>query len=575
MSGYNTDMADRRLALGLDFGTESVRALLVDVASGDTAGQGVAAYVHGVIDRELPGGGGRLPADYALQHPQDWLESAGEACRAALNDASARGAGVVDAVARAVVGIGVDFTSCTMLPCRAEGTPLCLAERWSGVPLAWPKLWKHHGAKRATDRINVVARDRREPWLARYGGVVGLEWFFPKILETLTDAPDVYAAAEVWLEAGDWFVWQLVDGPFPGCDPRRLVRSTCQAGYKALWNRQAGYPSVAFLSAVHPRLGDVVARAMPGTLRAPGQKAGVLNAASAERLGLPAGVAVSVATIDAHAGVPGAGVASPDTMVLVMGTSSCHMLNSRVERLAPGIAGVVEDGILPGFFGYETGQASVGDAFAWFVDTFGLSHQTLTRAAEQLPPGAGGVMAIDWLNGCRTPLMDGRLSGALLGLTLSTRPEQLYRALLEATAFGVRWIVDTLVEAGVPVERFVASGGLPLKSPLLMQIYADVLNRPIALAESDQPVALGAAIMGRLAAGATGETHPPTGGSPADVSSVVGAMARQRADIAYRPSSTKAVETYDALYRTYRRLTAGDGAVAGAMRVLRQHAGTA
>mgnify|MGYP005839049019 CR=1 FL=1 len=246
MSGYNTDMADQRLALGLDFGTESVRALLVDVASGDTAGQGVAAYEHGVIDRELPGGGGRLPVDYALQHPRDWLESAGSACRAALTNAAARGAGGVDAVARAVVGIGIDFTSCTMLPCRADGTPLCLAEPWSGVPLAWPKLWKHHGAKRATDRITAVARDRREPWLARYGGVVGLEWFFPKILETLTDAPDVYAAAEVWLEAGDWFVWQLVDGPFPRCDPRWLVRSTCQAGYKALWNRQTGIRRLSF-----------------------------------------------------------------------------------------------------------------------------------------------------------------------------------------------------------------------------------------------------------------------------------------------------------------------------------------
>jgi L-ribulokinase len=270
---------------------------------------------------------------------------------------------------------------------------------------------------------------------------------------------------------------------------------------------------------------------------------------------------VSAAIIDAHAGVPGAGVAAPSTLVMVMGTSSCHMMNSRIEAMVPGVAGVVEDGILPGYFGYETGQASVGDAFAWLVKTFHLSHETLNREATALTPGAGGVMAIDWLNGCRTPLMDGRLSGGFIGITLNTQPAQLYRALMEATAFGVRWICDTLREAGVPVRRFVASGGLPGKSPLLMQIYADVLDAKIKPAASDQSVALGAAILGCIAAGEKATGY-------ASISQAIHAMAPEREDLVYRPD-LRARKQYDKLYDVYRNIACGTGEVARAMRTLR------
>lgn len=542
-----------RYAIGLDFGTESVRAIVVEVRTGRVAAQSSQTYAHGVIDDTLPSGGSKLPPDYALQHPGDWLDSASAACAAAVREARTS--------PEEVVGIGVDFTSCTMLPALGDGTPLCLLDDFKNVPLAWPKLWKHHAAKDATDRINAVARERGEPWLARYGGIVGLEWFFPKVLETLAEAPRVYDAAEVWVEAGDWLVWQLIDGPFSRCLPANLRRSTCQAGYKAMWNAKTGYPSRDYFAAVHPKMADVVAAKLPGTMVAPGQRAGVLNEAMARRLGLRTGVPVSAAIIDAHAGVPGAGVASPSTMVLVMGTSSCHMMNSRIEQLVPGIAGVVEDGILPGYFGYEAGQASVGDAFAWLVNTVGLSHAELSERAAKLPPGSGGVLALDWLNGCRTPLMDGRLSGAFVGLTLATRPEQMYRALMEATAFGVRWIVDTLREAGVPVRRFVASGGLPGRSPLLMQIYADVLNERIKLAESDQSVALGAAILGCLAAGENITGH-------ASMSGAIHAMARQREDGIYRPGLQER-RAYDNVYRMYRTLADRDGALARTMRELR------
>jgi len=543
-----------RCAIGIDFGTESVRVLVVRLRDGMVAGQATCAYPHGVIDDALPSTGAKLPADYALQDPRDWLQCSADACKAALAAAKI--------TPQDVAGIGVDFTSCTMLPCRLDGTPLCLVDPFDKAPLAWPRLWKHHGAKPETDRINQVARERGEPWLARYGGIIGLEWFFPKVLETLNHAPNAYDAAEVWVEAGDWFVWQLIAGPFPHCSTASLVRSTCQAGYKAMWNNAGGYPSAEFFAAVHPAMKDVVTAKMPGTLMAPGQRAGRLTARAAELLGLEEGIPVSAAIIDAHAGVPGSGVADDATMVLVMGTSSCHMTNSTIEKLVPGVAGVVEDGILPGYFGYETGQASVGDAFGWLVETFKLSHEEMARQAAALPPGGGGVLALDWLNGCRTPLMDGRLSGSFIGITVNTKPEQLYRALMEATAFGLRWIVQTLREAGVPVRRFVAGGGLPPRNPALMQVYADVLGEEIRLAESEHAVALGAAILGCLAAGTESTGH-------ATVSDAIHAMARQRQDLIYRPRA-EAQRQYEKLYIMYRSIGDCDGVVARTMRQLRE-----
>ncbi len=543
-------------AIGLDFGTESARVLVVDIKDGRIAGQAVDSYEHGVIDRTLPTNNSQLPPDYALQDPQDWIKSMAAACRAAI--------AMAGITPDQVVGIGVDFTSCTMLPCLNDGTPLCCVDRYRNTPLAWPKLWKHHGAKAETDRINEVARRSKEKWLARYGGIIGIEWFFPKVLETLNHEPQVYDATEVWIEGGDWLVWQLVSGPFPQCSSVTPPRSTCQAGYKAMWNARTGYPSREYFKAVHRKMAGVVTDKMPGRLLSPGEQAGLLAAPMARLLGLRPGIPVSAAIIDAHAGVPGAGVASPSTIVLVMGTSSCHMMNSRVERLVPGVAGVVEGGILPGFYGYETGQASVGDAFAWVAKTLNVSHAELNRLAAQLPPGSGGVIALDWLNGCRTPLMDGRLSGAFAGITLNTRPEQLYRATMEATAFGVRWIVETLRGGGVPVKQFVASGGLPAKSPLLMQIYADVLNARIALPETDQSVALGAAILGCIAAG-------PQITGYRTFSDAIRAMSRLRSDLEYKPNA-KARRQYDRLYALYRTLANPKGPVADVMRQLRPYA---
>jgi L-ribulokinase len=529
--------AAQKIALGIDFGTESVRTLLVDLQGNERA-SAVVPYPHGqIIDSLATAPKKKLPPHYALQHPTDWIDSAAKAVRKALKSA---GVGADE-----VIGIGVDFTSCTMLPTLADGTPLCLVPKYSKRPLAWPKLWKHHGAVIQTDRINAVARERNEPLLKRYGGIIGLEWFFPKVLETLENDSTVFTAAEVWLEAGDWFVWQLVGG-----EAASLPRSTCQAGYKGMWSADDGFPSAAFLKAVHPDLPSVVEQKMPGRLIAPGEPAGELTAAMAKKLGLRAGTPVSAAIIDAHAGVPGAGAAEPGTLVMVMGTSSCHMLNAESDRFVPGVSGVVKDGILPGYFGYETGQAAVGDAFDWLRRTLNHSkHETLNKEAAAVAPGADGVRGLDWMNGCRTPLMDGKLTGAFTGLTLHHGPAHLYRALMEGSAFGVRWIVDTLETGGVPVREFIATGGLPHHNPLLVQIYADVLGKPITVHPCKHGPALGAAILGTLTAG-------PKASGFQSAAAAIRTMAAPRANIPARRArvvkpitSTRAA--YEAAYNDY------------------------
>lgn len=522
--------------LGIDFGTESVRILLVDARNGHIVDQEARAYRHGVLDRHLPNGI-HLPIDFAFQHPLDWLDACFTACTSLMK----RQARLRDRL----IGIGVDFTSCTLLPCLHDGTPLCLMKDFERSIMAWPKLWKHHGAKRATDRINEVARERKEHFLDRYGGNISIEWFFPKVLETLQDDPRIYKSADLFIEAGDWFVWQITQGLFPLSDPRQIIRSTCQAGYKACWSEEDGYPSADFLRAVDRRFADFVQDKAPGTIRAPGQVAGLLCESAAKRMSLPAGLPVSTAIIDAHAGVPGAGVAGAGEMVMVIGTSAGHMMNHTKMQLVPGISGIVKDGILPGYYGYEGGQAAVGDAFAWVSRITGSSHDDLNTQALKLPPGSGGVIALDHVNGSRGPIMDGKLSGSFIGLTLTTTPAQLYRAMVEATAFGARWIFDTMAHHGIPIRRFVASGGLPPKSPLLVQIYADVLNKPVYLAQSNQAVALGSAILGAIAAGPAASGH-------SSIAKAIHAMARPPREV-FTPDRQRA-RKYAEFYSLYLKL---------------------
>ncbi len=525
------------LALGLDFGTTSVRALLVDL-DGNERSSAVGRYPHGQITTKFPGTSKSLPPDYALQHPDDWLTAVARAVRSAWRR--------VENTDTRIIGIGVDFTSCTILPTLADGTPLCLLPQFKGNPMAWPKLWKHHGAKSQTDRINELARARKEYFLDQYGGAVGLEWFFPKILETLELAPEVYQATEVWVEAGDWLVWQLV-----GCMPEEMARSTCQAGYKGMWTARDGFPSKPFLRSLHPDLVDVVKKKMPGRMKAPGELAGRLTAKMAKKLGLSEGIPVSTVIIDAHAGVPGVGAFDAGTLVMVCGTSSCHMLNATGYSKIPGVAGVVKDGILPGYYGYETGQAAVGDAFDWLRQLTGAKGYTqLMKGAAKLGPGSDGVSCVDWFNGCRSPLMNGKLSGAFLGLSLHHGPQHLYRAMLEASAFGLRWIVEMFRENKLPVKKFVATGGLPHSNPLFVQVMADVLGENILIHPSKQGPALGAAILGAVAAG-------KRAGSFSSMRSAIRSMGGVKKDIEGRQGilvcpDTQSVKNYTLLYVRYR-----------------------
>ncbi|MBL8762673.1 MAG: ribulokinase [Phycisphaerae bacterium] len=553
-------MKSESLFVGLDFGTESVRAVVCD-RSGRTVATAESEYAHGQI---VPGTETasklfrvELPDRSALQHPGDWLRAASVACRAAVC-----GAGLDPA---RVVGLGVDFTSCTVLPCTTHGLPLCLSSldgalsKLAPHPHAWPKLWKHHGAADQARRLTEAAADLGEPWLERYGGSVGLEWFFPKILEVIEADPEVADAAEVWIEAGDWFVWHLVGSPGAGgqIDSASIPRSTCQAGYKAQWSPKTGFPAEDYLGHVHPALGAVRKKKLPGRFVPPGRLAGTLSSAMAEKLGLHPGVAVSAAIIDAHAGVPGAGVAQPGTLVMVLGTSACHMLLSEKGHDIPGIAGVVQDGILPGLYAYETGQAAVGDSFEFVrVLTGQDSFEKLEAAAERIDAGSDGIICMDWFAGCRTPLMDSSVSGGFIGLRLSHTPGHFYRAAMEGAAFGLRWIVETLrtggggAWGGVPVERFIATGGIARRSPLFLRIVASALGERVYAHQAPHGPALGAAILGALAAGADR-------GGFADPVSAVRSMAGETsvlpAPVAVDPVPDW-VPVYERMYHVYRRM---------------------
>jgi L-ribulokinase len=476
-----------KVALGIDFGTESARAVLVDCADGREIAASVEQYENGVIGERLPAPDGEieLEPDWALQDPRDYVRSVQAAVPRLLADANA--------APDDVVGIGIDFTSCTMLPTLADGTPLCTVDGLQREPHAWVKLWKHHAAQPEADRINAVAAERTEAWLPRYGGRISAEWFFAKALQILDEAPEVYARADRLIEACDWIVWQLT-----GVESR----SACAAGYKAMWSKRDGFPSSDYFAALDPRFEDVVDAKMSRTLLPPGARAGGLSERGAAWTGLRAGTPVAVANVDFHASVPATTVTALGTLVMIMGTSNGHLLLGDELVHVEGMCGVVEDGVVPGYFGYEAGQSALGDLFAWFVRTVGGTHEELTAEAARLRPGETGLLALDWWNGNRSVLVDADLRGLLVGMTLATRPADIYRALIEGTAFGTRVIVEAFEHAGLPVGAIVACGGLPDRNPLVMQIFADVTGREIAVAGSRQAPALGAAMFGAVAAGA-------------------------------------------------------------------------
>lgn len=483
--------------IGIDFGTESGRVLLVDTRDGREVATAVIPYANGVIDEQLPESGVRLPPEWALQDPNDYVEVVKQGVPAVLKESGVS----PDEVA----GIGIDFTSCTMLPTKADGTPLSNLPEWRANPHAWVKLWKHHASQPQADKINEVARQRGESWLQLYGGKISSEWFFSKALQILEEAPEVYEAADRLIEAADWIVWQLT-----GVE----TRNACTAGYKAIV-QDGVFPSRDYFAALDPRFADVVDTKMSREFLPLGAKAGGLSQQAAEWTGLKPGTPVAVANVDAHVTIPAVGAVEPGIMVMIMGTSTCHMLLGEEIQPVEGMCGVVRDGILPGYYGYEAGQSGVGDIFAWFVDNAvppeyheaakqaGLDlHQYLEREAARQKPGEHGLLALDWLNGNRSTLVDADLSAMLLGMTLGTRAPDIYRALIEATAYGTRIIIEAFEDRGVPVKELIAAGGLPEKNKLLMQIYADVTGYEFKIIRSEQGPAVGSAMHAAVAAGA-------------------------------------------------------------------------
>jgi L-ribulokinase len=531
-------MGDRKYAIGVDFGTESGRVVLVDVADGQEVATAVHTYANGVIDEKLPGTDIRLEPDWALQDPNDYLETFRQAVPGVLE-----GSGVAP---DDVIGLGIDFTACTMLPTKADGTPLCFLPEWRENPNAWVKLWKHHAAQPEANKLNDIAGNLGHTFLDRYGNKISSEWFFPKAWQILDEAPEVYQAADRLIEGADWVVWQLTG---------EEKRNSCTAGYKAIWSKREGFPSDEFFKALDPRMEHIVDEKMSRDIYPLGAKAGGLTKEAAGWTGLKPGTAVAIANVDAHVSVPAATVTEPGRMVIIMGTSNCHMVLGSEEHIVPGMCGYVEDGIVPGYFGYEAGQSCVGDHFAWFVENCvpapyereaearGLDvHRLLEEKAADLKPGESGLVALDWWNGNRSVLVDVDLTGMLLGATLATKAEEIYRALIEATAYGTRTIIETFEENGVPVDEIVATGGLPDRNKLLMQIYADVTGRPIHIAATSQGGALGSAMHGAVAAEAEA-------GGYDSIFEASKHMARLR-DEAYHPIPENK-EVYDRLFAEY------------------------
>lgn len=487
---------ERKFSIGIDYGTLSGRAVLVALDNGEEVASSVFEYPHGVMDERLPCGL-KLPLDFALQHPQDYLDVLAHTVPEVMR--------LGEAKPSQIAGIGIDFTACTMLPVYSDGKPLCFDEKYSSRPHAFVKLWKHHAAQGQADRINALAREMNEPWIDRYGGKISSEWMFPKLLQILEEDEEIYNAADRMVEAADWTVWMLTG---------KESRNSCTAGYKAIWSKREGFPSKEYFKALDPRLENVIGTKIPEEVLPIGSFAGGLSPFAANLMGLSEGTPVAAANVDAHVAVPAVGIKDEGKMLMIMGTSTCHILMGTEEKTVPGMCGVTEDGVLPGFFGFEAGQSCVGDHFDWFVRNClpesytmaareeGVSaHTYLSKKAEALHPGESGLVALDWWNGNRSVLVDVDLTGVMFGMTLHTKPEDMYRALIESTAYGTRMIIDGFEESGVPVKSLYAAGGIAEKNALLMQIYADVTGREIRISGSSQAPALGSAIFGAYAGG--------------------------------------------------------------------------
>ncbi|HTQ37607.1 MAG TPA: ribulokinase [Pirellulales bacterium] len=526
--------------IGLDYGTGSVRAVLVSTA-GEEVAASVFDYPHGtggvIINDRDP--------NLARQHPRDYEVGAEAAVKGVLKEGREK-KGVKP---EEIIGIGVDTTGSTPLPVDAQGMPLVYDKKFENDPAALAWLWKDHTSHAEAEEITSVGGKKHPEYLAKIGNRYSSEWFWAKILHCARVAPAVFDAAASWVEIADWIPAMLCGT----LAPAKVKRGVCAAGHKAFFNaRWGGYPDVEFLKALDPRL-EKVRKSLPEKVYTVADAAGALSETWADRLGLKAGIPVAVGAFDVHLGAVGSGIA-PGTLVKIMGTSTCDLaIVPTSEKIAdvPGICGIVDGSVLPGYYGLEAGQSAVGDIFNWFVNvlqpggTTGADHAKLSKAAAALRPGESGLLVLDWHNGNRTVLVDQRLTGLIVGLTLHSSPAEIYRALIEATAFGARVIMERYEEYGCPAKRIVNGGGIAAKNPVAMQIYADAMGRPLSVTRSQQTCALGSAIAGAVVAGkkAGGFDH---------FAEAITAMASP-ADRTFTPQP-EAVAVYNKLYRLYRRL---------------------
>ncbi|MDM5358784.1 ribulokinase [Peribacillus sp. ACCC06369] len=530
-----------KYSIGVDFGTLSARAVIVNLDNGDVINSTVKDYPDAVICNHLPGTTIQLGKDWALQNPRDYV--------ICLIDTVKEAVSLSHIAKEDIISIGVDFTACTVLPVKNDGTPLCEIPEFRNRPHAWVKLWKHHAAQYAADKLNRIAQERNEPFLARYGGKISSEWIFPKLMQIVDEDPEIYQAMDRFIEAADWITWQMTG---------KETRNSCTAGYKAMWNEHTGYPDSSFFSALDPRLEHVVSEKLSEELLPVGSKAGELTVEMAHEMGLLPGISVCVGNVDAHVSVAPTGVITSGTMLNIMGTSTCDITLSDKEVLVPGMCGVVKNGAVPGYYAYESGQNAVGDIFAWFVDNqvppsyFKEAdqrniniHQLLEEKANELAIGESGLLALDWWNGNRSVLVDTDLTGLILGMTLSTKPEEIYRALIEATAFGKRLVIDTFKASGVDINQLMVCGGLPHKNQMLNQIYADITQKEISIATHLQAPAIGAAMFAAVAAG-------QDAGGFTNIEEAAARIARiQEEKVKPIPENMK---KYNALYQEYVKL---------------------
>jgi L-ribulokinase len=543
-----------RYAIGLDYGTNSVRALIVDVADGREVATAIWTYAHGHSGVVL----GKDP-NLARQHPADYLKGA----EVTILEAMATAARTVPGfMSEQVIGIGVDTTGSTPMPVDADGIPLALDPKWSDNPNALAWLWKDHTGWAEAAEITKLAAEIRPHYLAKIGGTYSSEWFYSKILRCLRVAPEVFDAAYSWIELED-FVPAALSGTLA---PSKFTAGVCAAGHKAMYHKSwGGYPDKEFLARLDPKLAELRDHLTPRVADV-SSAVGGLSQEWADKTGLPAGIPIAAGAFDCHLGAIGAGV-KPGVLVKIMGTSTCDItVKANTDTLAdvPGVCGIVDGSVLPGYFGLEAGQSAVGDIFNWFVEYVkptGLGHVELTEQAAKMKPGESGLVALDWNNGNRTVLVDQRLTGLLLGQTLYTTPAEIYRALVEATAFGALTIINRFEEYGVKIDEVINCGGIAEKNAFVMQLYADVTGRPMKVSRSAQTPALGSAIAASVVAGA----HK-------DFASAQAAMTGLK-DMVYQPDPA-AHAVYSELYRVYRTLhdafgtAAWQGNLSGVMKQL-------